>query len=343
MLAAEAKVAAIIPSVLLGGDQPCKRILNGLWQTSGGWGPKVGPQESVDAMLVEFNKGYTTFDGADHYGPAEDLMGMLRERLPEEQKGQLQAFTKWCPQAGVVTRAAAEAAINRSLTRMKVSRLDCLQLHWWEYSMRAEMLKCIHHLNDLRKEGKINKLALTNFDTDHVVLFLKEGIPIASNQVQFSLVDVRPLAKMAPFCAKNGVQLLTYGTLMGGLLTDRWLGKPAPRSKTEIPTPSLGKYYRMIQQWGPWDLFQDLLRTLRTIADRHSASIANVAVKWVLDQPAVGGVIVGLRSGLSEHGDENARALSLELTQRDCDEIQNVIKKGNDLMKAIGDCGDEYR
>jgi aryl-alcohol dehydrogenase-like predicted oxidoreductase len=334
---------AAVPSVMLRGDLPCKRIINGLWQTSGGWGPKVNNQEAVNAMYNLYLRGFTSFDGADHYGPAEDLMGLLRDRLAAEGKEQAQFFTKWCPQPGKVSRAMAEAAIHRSLTRMKTKKLDLLQLHWWNYSMREEMLECIHHVNDLRKEGLINKIALTNFDTQHVELFINEGIPIASNQVQFSLIDTRPLRRMVPFCKANDVKLLTYGTLCGGMLTDNWLGKPEPKSRSEISTPSLGKYFNMIRQWGSWTLFQSLLSTLRSIADRHKCSIANVAVTWVLDQEAVGGVIVGQRAGLSEHSDDNLRALTLELTDQDRNEINIILKKGNDLLSIIGDCGDEYR
>jgi len=216
--------------------------------------------------------------------------------------------------------------------------------------MRKEMLDCIRHLDAIRKAGRINKLALTNFDTAHVGFFLDEGFPIISNQVQFSVVDTRPLRKMAPLCAARGVSLLTYGSLMGGLLSDRWLGAPAPSSRAELPTPSLGKYFRMLQSWGSWALFQELLAALRAVADRHSAadggaptSIANVAVAWVLAQPAVGGVIVGLRAGLTEHVAENRRALALALTERDLAEIKAVQDKGADLLAAIGDCGDEYR
>jgi hypothetical protein len=332
-----------VPSVMLRGELPCKRIINGLWQTSGGWGPKVSSTEAVNAMYQLYMKGFTSFDGADHYGPAEDLMGMLRERLSAEGKQQAQCFTKWCPPAEKISKSMSEQAINRSLMRMKTKQIDLLQLHWWNYALREEMLECIHQVNDLRKKGLINKIALTNFDTNHVELFLKEGIPIASNQVQFSLIDTRPLRKMVHLCKSNDVQLLTYGTLCGGLLTDKWLGKPEPTSRSELPTPSLGKYFNMIRQWGSWTLFQTLLKTLRSIADRHSCSIANIAVKWVLDQEAVGGVIIGVRAGLSEHGDENLIALRLELTDQDRNEINNVLKKGNDLLTIIGDCGDEYR
>jgi aryl-alcohol dehydrogenase-like predicted oxidoreductase len=335
----------MIPSVMLRGDLQCKRILNGLWQTSGGWGPKVGSIDAVESMYKLFNTGFTTFDGADHYGPAEDLMGMLRDRIIKEggSAASVQLFTKWCPQPGRITRADVDAAINRSLSRMKTSQLDLLQLHWWDYKMQSEMLQCIHLVNELRKEGKINKIALTNFDTQHVELFLKEGIPIASNQVQYSLIDTRPSQKMAILCKANGVQLLTYGTLCGGLLTDSWLGKPEPKTRADIPTPSLGKYFNMIKQWGTWSLFQTLLQTLRSIADRHTCSIANIAVKWVLDQDAVGGVIIGVRAGLSEHGDDNLKALTITLTDQDKKEIDDVLRKSNDLLTSIGDCGDEYR
>jgi aryl-alcohol dehydrogenase-like predicted oxidoreductase len=303
-------------------------------------------------MYAVHSQGYTSFDGADHYGPAEDLFGLLVERLRSENADgnfELQALTKWCPQPGPITRAMADVAVQKSLKRMKVSKLDSLQIHWWDYSMRREMLQCMHHVNDIRKEGKIDNIALTNFDTEHVALFVSEGIPIASNQVQFSLIDSRPRQKMAPFCTRNGIALLTYGTLAGGLLTDAWLGKPEPVARSDLPTPSLGKYFNMVRQWGGWGLLQELLRTLRLIADRHSGegmppvSIANIAVKWVLDQPGVGGVIVGLRAGLSDHADDNRRALDLVLTDDDRADIEAVLSRGNDLMEVIGDCGDEYR
>jgi aryl-alcohol dehydrogenase-like predicted oxidoreductase len=104
----------------------------------------------------------------------------------------------------------------------------------------------------------------------------------------------------------------------------------------------------MIRQWGDWPLFQALLTTCRAVADRHSSSnatIATVAIAWVLRQQAVGGVIVGLRAGLSEHSAENARALELaeQLTGEDLAELTAASKSGRDLLTAIGDCGDEYR
>jgi len=222
--------------------------------------------------------------------------------------------------------------------------LDMLQFHWWDYDARGQMMDAMRHLNDLRKEGLIRALSLTNFDTPHVKAFLDAGIPIASNQVQFSVVDMRPAAAMAPLCAAHGVKLLTYGTLLGGLLSDKWLGAPEPRSRADLPTPSQGKYYNMIRSWGGWALFQEMLRTLRDIGRRHGdVSISVVGVRFILDQRAVGGVIVGLRAGLSEHSDDLSRALTLTLTDADRAAIAAVQARANDLMRVIGDCGDEYR
>jgi len=139
---------------------------------------------------------------------------------------------------------------------------------------------------------------------------------------------------------------LTYGTLCGGLLTDAWLDKPEPDAYSGTLTPSQRKYLDVIlKAWGDWDLFQTLLRTLRTIADRHAVSIANVATRWVLDYAFVGAVIIGVRMGLSDHADDNHKVFAFKLTDSDRDLIQSVLEKskGSKLIDLIGDCGGEYR
>ncbi len=95
--------------------------------------------------------------------------------------------------------------------------------------------------------------------------------------------------------------------------------------------------------WGGWDLFQDLLAVLSGIGAKHGASIANVAIRYVLDRPAVAGVIVGARLGVSEHLTDNARVFDLALDSDDNDRIESVLSRSRDLFASIGDCGDEYR
>src|SRR5260370_4007685 len=224
---------------------------------------------------------------------------------------------------------------------MNVPVLDLLQFHWWEYSNRAYM-DALRFLAELQAAGKINHLGLTNFDTDRVAEIVAAGIPVISNQVQFSLIDTRPEHRMAPLCREKGIGLLAYGTLCGGLLSEKYLGRPEP-NRAELRTASLQKYKQMIDAWGGWPLFQQMLTLLKQIATRHSTTIATVAVRYVLDRPSVAGVIVGTRLGVSEHIPANLGVFKLSLDSEDLAAIESVQRKSRDLLELIGDCGDEYR
>jgi aryl-alcohol dehydrogenase-like predicted oxidoreductase len=320
------------------------RVLNGMWQVSGGHGA-IDPARAVEAMFAYHDAGFTTWDLADHYGPAEDLIGDFRRRFAASRGpgrlAEIQAFTKWVPYPGRMTRRVVEDAIGVSRRRMGVERLDLLQFHWWDYN-DPNYLDALKHLADLRDEGQIRHLALTNFDTERLHLIADRSIAIVSNQVQYSLVDRRPETRMAPFCRDHGITLLAYGTLLGGLLSEKYLGRAEPQ-RSELNTASLQKYKNMIDAWGGWTLFQELLAVLKEIGDKHKAGIANVGVRYVLDRPAVAGVIIGARLGIAEHIADNAQLFGLTLDDRDLALIELVLAKSRDLMAVIGDCGDEYR
>ncbi|MDK2412064.1 aldo/keto reductase [Aphanizomenon sp. PH219] len=320
------------------------RILNGMWQVSGGHG-RINPKTAIESMFQYVDAGFTTWDLADHYGPAEDFIGEFRRQLiatrGEEAVNNIQAFTKWVPRPGKMTKKLVEENIDISLRRMDVKSLDLMQFHWWDYR-DANYLDALKYMAELQTEGKIKHLALTNFDTEHLQIITEAGIKIVSNQVQFSLVDRRPQVNMVKFCQEHDIKLFTYGSVCGGLLSEKYLNKPELKG-LEINTTSLRKYKQMIDNWGGWGLFQQLLNTLKTIADKHQVSIANVAVNCVLNQPAVGGVIVGARLGIAEHLSDNARVFSFNLDAEDIGKIDAVSEQSKDLYKLIGDCGDEYR
>jgi aryl-alcohol dehydrogenase-like predicted oxidoreductase len=219
--------------------------------------------------------------------------------------------------------------------------LDLLQFHWWDY-LDKNYLEALKYMTELQQEGKIKHLALTNFDTEHLKTIIDHGIKIVSNQVQFSLIDRRPIVQMVQFCQENNVKLLPYGTLCGGLLSEQYLGQPEPFSGL-LKTASLRKYKNMIDGWGNWQLFQELLQVLNTIAQKYQVSIANVAVRYILEQPTVAGAIVGARLGVSEHLEDNAKIFDFSLDSLDYNQINSVLVNGRDLFQIIGDCGDEYR
>ena len=320
------------------------RILNGMWQVSGGHG-RIDRPTAIETMFKYIDAGFTTWDLADHYGPAEDFIGEFRRQLiatrGKEALSNIQAFTKWVPRPGKMTKKLVEENINISLRRMDVESLDLMQFHWWEYKDK-NYLDALKYMTELQSEGKIKHLALTNFDTEHLEIITEADIKIVSNQVQFSLVDRRPEVKMSKFCQEHDIKLFTYGTVCGGLLSEKYLGKPEPRN-SYLETVSLRKYKNMIDAWGGWSLFQELLSALKQIADKHGVSISNVAVRYILDKPADAGVIVGTRLGVSEHLEDNARVFNLTLDAEDSLRLNAVSGNSRNLYEIIGDCGDEYR
>ena len=320
------------------------RILNGMWQVSGAHGP-IDPEKGIVSMFNYLDSGFTTWDLADIYGPAEDFIGEFKRRLGSSPSAQskscIQAFTKWVPQPMKVTRKLVEESINSSLRRMDVETLDLLQFHWWDYN-DSNYLDALVYLSELREEGKIKHVGLTNFDTKHLKLIIDHGIEVVSNQIQFSLIDRRPQVSMIQFCKQKNVQLLVYGTLCGGLLSEKYLGQPEPIGGV-LNTASLQKYKRMVDRWGGWDLFQELLMILKQIASKHGVSVANVAVRYILDRPMVAGVIIGARLGVSDHRLDNTRVFDFKLDTDDSSLIETILNKSHDLYSLIGDCGDEYR
>ena len=144
---------------------------------------------------------------------------------------------------------------------------------------------------------------------------------------------------MTQLCLQQGIKLLAFGTVAGGFLTERWLGKKEP-DWADLDTWSQMKYRRFIDAAGGWEVFQALLETINQVARKHGVSMANVASRYILEEPAVGGVIIGARLGKSEHIQDNLRLFQFSL---DVDSRSVLDDALADLQPIPGDCGDEYR
>ena len=319
------------------------RVVTGLWQVADmeRHGALLDPDRSAQELAAYAAAGFDSFDMADHYGSAEIIAGRYLEgvrsgALARGPAGAPRAFTKWCPPPGPMTADVVRDGIARSLTRMGLDCIDLMQFHWWIFQHPA-YIDALEQLTRIRQEGVIGALGVTNFDTDHLRLIVKHGIPVVSNQVSFSLLDRRATGAMSAFCLQNGVRLLAYGTLAGGFLADRWHGRPEPSG---IADWSKSKYKRFIDVVGGWTVLQTLLRALDVIARRHGVSISNVATRWVMQQPAVAAVIVGARLGESEHRADNQRLFEFALDAADMTRIEEALAAAQPVP---GDCGDEYR
>jgi aryl-alcohol dehydrogenase-like predicted oxidoreductase len=144
------------------------------------------------------------------------------------------------------------------------------------------------------------------------------------------VLDHRPEHGRAAFCVAQGIRLLCYGTLAGGFIAERWLGAPEPQPP--FANRSLVKYRLIIEDFGGWRRFQELLSALEAIARRHRVSIASVAIRYVLDKPDVAVAIIGARN--AAHLDDLVHAVTLDEDDRGA--ISRVVSQ------ATGPRGDCY-
>ncbi|MFT4737343.1 MAG: aryl-alcohol dehydrogenase-like predicted oxidoreductase/enamine deaminase RidA [Cyclobacteriaceae bacterium] len=312
------------------------RVLTGLWQIADMErdGQTLDPMEAASAMKPYIESGLTTFDMADHYGSAETISGTFFKHFKEGKQAQF--LTKWVPKPGKVSPETVRKAVTDALSKLKKEKIDLLQYHAWSYVDPA-WLDTLYELQKLKEEGLIEALGVTNFDASHLRVAAASGIELVTNQICYSLLDQRAAGDMHEVCKMYGIKILAFGTLGGGFLSNRWLDKDEPK---ELDTWSQMKYKRFIDVTGGWSSYQELLRGINEVAQKHDSSITTVATRFILDQEAVGGVIVGARLGKSSHIDDTLKIYELKLSQEEHSQIKSLLAK---LEPVPGGCGDEYR
>lgn len=316
------------------------RVVRGGWQWSDGHATtkRTDHEKVLRDMRTCIEAGITTFDIGDIYRGVEELVGefvdTLRKEFGERVWNMLQIHTKYVPDLNVLPSLQfrdTEQVIDRSRERLKVDILDLVQFHWWDYGTQRYR-EVMRHLFLLRSLGKIRHIGVTNFDVPHMEEFIETGMKPTSLQVQYSLLDRRPENGMVALCQEHSIPLLCYGTVAGGFLSERYLGMPEPLPP--FPNRSLTKYMLVIQEFGGWPLFQELLQVLKDIARKHCTSIAVIVSTYVLQKPQVAAVIIGAHR--SNHIDENTAVFHLHLDVEDLSAIENI------LQKSSGPRGDVY-
>lgn len=320
------------PSVSLGAGIEVSRLAKGNWQLAEKHGAPVDPETAVEDMRAFVDAGVTLFDCADHYVGVEALIGEFRRRYPDRAR-RLRISTKVVPDQDSLarlTRGDLSRIVDTSLARLGLERLDVAQFHWWDYRV-AGWLEAMHWLKDLQQAGKIALLGTTNFDTPRLREMLEGGIPLATHQLQYSVLDRRPENGLAALCARYGVRLLCYGVLAGGFLSERWLGAPDPQPP--YPNRSLVKYRLIIEDFGGWQAFQSLLSTLASIGRKHGVSLSAVAMRHLLDKPGEPVALIGARTAAQLRSSLEAFSFSLDGQDRAAIERHLALARG-----PAGDC-----
>ncbi|REJ74931.1 MAG: aldo/keto reductase [Acidobacteria bacterium] len=309
-------------------------VIAGCWQLAEGHRltpMRLGSPSPIERLERCVERGLYTFDCADIYTGVEDLLGELRRRLPAADAAKLRIHTKYVPDLeslGSLTRADVRRSIDRSLQRLGVERIDLVQFHWWDLEVPG-WVGVAGWLGELVDEGKVGRLGVTNFDTPQLRTLLDAGIPVRSHQTQYSLLDRRPERELVALCAEHHVDLLAYGTLAGGLLSERFRGAAPPEGDENR---SQMKYRLMVEERGGWEWLQQLLETLHAVARRHGVTLSDVASAWVLGRQQVAAVIVGV--GARSQPDPGA-ITAVELTSQDHAALERVLGAAPEIPGGV--------
>ena len=303
-------------------------VIKGGWQLSTGHSlnQKIENEQAIADTVSFINAGISTLDFGDIYTGVEELIGKaiatLKANHGENARDLVQLHTKYVPNNAALEnfdRSDVATIVNRSLQRLGVSQVDLVQFHWWRYEAR-NYLAAMEELFKLKSDGKIRHVGITNFDVERLVEMIDAGLKPASIQLQYSLLDRRPATDMTELCIKHGIGILCYGTVAGGFFSEKYLGKSEPG---EAETRSNVKYRLIIEEFGGWSLFQQLLKVLAGIAENHNADIGTIASAWTLRQPAVKAVIVGARN--LSHQKSNLQIPEINFSDSELNAIHEVL------------------
>ncbi|MSZ45975.1 MAG: aldo/keto reductase, partial [Actinobacteria bacterium] len=205
-------------------------VIKGGWQLSSGHSldRKIEDDQAVADTVSFIEAGISTLDFGDIYTGVEELIGRAVKRL--DSRDMVQLHTKYVPNEKSLDnfdRSDVRTIVHRSLNRLGVEQVDLVQLHWWRYEANSYLV-AMEELFKLKNEGKIRHIGITNFDLPHVKEIVAAGFKPASIQIQYSILDRRAEEGLSQYCADNDIGILCYGTVAGGLLSEKFLGVSAP-------------------------------------------------------------------------------------------------------------------
>jgi aryl-alcohol dehydrogenase-like predicted oxidoreductase len=285
----------------------------GSWEAGGAhWGPNSSESEVIAAILAGLDAGMNWVDTAEVYGRgmSEQIVG----RAVADQ-GDTLVFTKVAPDEGSGLRPEQVArAIDGSLRRLGRDHIDLYQVHWPSDDVPVE--ETWGAMAELVSAGKARHIGVSNFDRE-LIERCRPIHPVASVQNEFSLLEQGDRATLLPWLAEQGIGFLAYSPLAAGRLSGAI--RPGHRFGDDDWRSGAGRYADWREPGSEWSfdpepLARDLARVERMtpLADRAGATIAQLALRWALEQQGVTAVIAGSRN--PEHTRSNAASGSMQLS-----------------------------
>jgi aryl-alcohol dehydrogenase-like predicted oxidoreductase len=209
--------------------------------------------------------------------------------------------------------------IDDSLRRLKTDYIDLYQLHWPDPNTPIE--DTLEAIMKIKQAGKFRYLGVSNFSTKQMDE-LRKITGIVSLQPQYSMLERGIEKNIVSYCQENGLGIISYGTLAGGLLTGKF--KTIPTFKEG---DFRGQFYDYFHE-PEWSKVQKIIKVLKSVARDHNKTIAQVAINWTFSQLGITSVLVGAKNGKQSR--ENAEACSFTLSLDDLQKINKAIRENLD-------------
>ncbi|MCX7983964.1 MAG: aldo/keto reductase [Bacteroidetes bacterium] len=301
-------------------------ITFGAWAIGGWMWGGTDKRAAEEAIRAAYDEGITTIDTAPAYGQglSEEIIGEAIKGIP---RGELQILTKyglrWDTTRGVYYFTSIDNAGNEvkmykyagkesvikeceeSLRRLQTDYIDLYQIHWYDPSTPLE--ETMEAIVRLREQGKIRFAGVCNFTVEQFK-HASSITSIISNQVNYNMLQRDIEADLVPYCLQEGKGILAYSPLARGLLTGKIVpGQPFPK----------GDHRSTHKLFQPENVKQinEFLKTLKPLAESHNATLAQLVLRWTIDQPGITAALAGART--KEQAVQNAHAVNICLTDEE--------------------------
>ena len=293
-------------------------ICLGTWGIGGAGWDSYSDESRMDAIKATLECGINFIDTAPAYnaGKAECYVGETLNKLKKRKEVVISTKCGNKFVDGKYLRCGSKESIlkqcDESLKNLKTDYIDIYLVHWPDPDVELE--ETIDAVSTLKKEGKILYAGVSNFSKEQIEEAQKY-CKIEAFQPQYSLAD-RKDEKLIRWAYEQGLGIMTYGTLGGGILTGNYR-----KLRTFEQTDSRNRFYPYFKE----PLFSkamELLTIMDQIAEERNVSLAQIAEKWVIQKRFVSSCIIGTQS--RARVEENCRNLQWELTDNEIRRLESV-------------------
>ncbi len=274
------------------------------------YGPSHGASEEERALEVSLAAGVNLIDTAEMYSS-----GASERRVGELARGRDILIATKFPPSPFARDENYPKALEDSLARLGRSSIDLYQVHF--SSRRLSIPRLMSLMADAVEAGKVRAVGVSNYSAEEMRLahaeLAKRGIPLASNQVQYSLLYRKPeVDGVLDACRELGITLIAYSPLAMGALTGKYSAKTRASGIRRFLPNFRGK---------AMDAVQPVVELLRKIGERYSKTPSQVALRWLIENETVL-PIPGAKNG--RQAAENAGALSFSLSPEEVEALNQA-------------------